>query len=181
MKTIQLYYDYFRHQAETHVDLLHQETSGQRVFEVIDIDEALGDFRSGIQHQGYMFRLINYTYVVSQRTHQATREIQGGFLVAKYYNSGKEGKAAYLTAMAATQRVLDDVIAKMITDSRAGHPLFDNYFDSEQDLNIQPVNYAGDGTYCGWMCIFRTEQFFDNCFTPNAARWSDGGVTPEPE
>jgi hypothetical protein len=181
VKDIQLYYDYFRHQAETHNLLLHQETEGQRVFEIIEIEDALGDFRSGVKRQDYIMRLINYTFVVGQRSHQATKELQGGFIIAKWYNENEGGKAAYINALVAAEQVMNDMISKMIIDSRNGHPLFDNYFDSEQDINVQPVRNTGDGSYAGWMAIFRTDQFFDNCFTPDAARWSDGGQTPYAE
>lgn len=124
-----------------------------------------------------MVRLINYTYVVGQRTHQATKEIQGGFIIAKHFNP-RGSHQEYLNAMIAAEEVMDDFISKMIRDSREGHPLFDNYMDSEQDITIQPVLDTGDGTYCGWMCIFRTKQFFDNCFNPNTTVWADGGITP---
>lgn len=177
MKTIQLYYDYFRHQARTHVDLLHQEAEGQEVFGIIDIEQALGDFRTDIQPKGYMMRLINYTYSIGQRTHEATKELQGGFVIAKQYDP-RGDRTLYHAAMSAAEQVTDDIIGKMILDSRAGHPLFDHYFDDKQDIRVSPVLATGDGAYCGWMCIFRTPQFFANCFNPNADRWTDGGQTP---
>lgn len=124
-----------------------------------------------------MMRLINYTYMPSQRTHQATKELQGGFIIAKHFNPRGDHQE-YLDAMIAAERVMDDIISKMILDSKEGHPLFDNYLDANQDINITPVLDTGDGTYCGWMCIFRTEQFFANCSTPQPDRWLDGGTTP---
>lgn len=179
MKSIQLYYDYFEHQAINHVDLRHADVDGQRVFAIIDIDKALGDFRSGQQPQGYMMRLINYTYSVGQRTHQMAKELQGGFIIAKNFDP-RGLHDEYLAAMVAAERVMDEVISKMVLDSRNGHPLFDNYFDAEQDVNVQPVLDTGDGTYCGWMCIFTTQQFFSNCSNPDPDRWDDGGTTPLP-
>ena len=178
MKTIDTYYDYFRHQAANHVDLQHEETRGNKVFEIIEVDDAIGDFRSGAQHQGFIFRLINYTYRVSFVTHEATKTMQGGFLIAKYYNTDKSGKQAYNDAMVAAEKVVDDIIAKMIVDSENSHPLFNNSFDIDQDISIQPVNQKGDGNYCGWICIFTIDQFFDNCFDPQPSRWDDGGLTP---
>jgi len=152
------------------------------VFAIIDIETALGDFRSGAKRQDFIFRLINYTYVVTQDSHEATKEIQGGFLVAKYCNVNADGPQSYEDAIDAAEVVMDDMIKKMIADSHNGHPLFDHYFDASQDITIQPVNYTGDGTYVGWMCIFRTKQYFGNCLeTTSITRWDDNGVTPYDE
>jgi hypothetical protein len=179
VKTISLYYDYFKHQAENHVLLRHSDEAGNKVFDVIDIETALGDFRSGVKRQDYIFRLINYTYVITQDTHEATKEIQGGFLIARYYNVNANGPDDYKEAMDAAEIVVDDMIKKMIADSHNGHPLFDHYFDADQDITVQPVNHKGDGTYCGWMCIFRTKQYFGNCLEGTSmTRWDDNGQTP---
>jgi len=178
MKTIQVLYDYFLHNCESHVDLAHDMSSGNRVFQLVSVEQALGDFRSGAQHQGYLVRLIEYTYGITQLEHEATKEIQFGFIVAKYFREDADGSSAYVAAMSSAERVMDDFLAKMVADSRNGHPLFDHYFDSRQDVNVQPVLHTGDGNYCGWMAIVRTPQYFEHCYTPAPDRWTDGGLTP---
>lgn len=179
MKNIQLYYDYWQHQAESHVDLQHSEADGSRVFEVITIDDALGDFRSGVKKQDFIFRLIKYYFTVGQNEHQISKELNGGFIVAKWYNP-REGKEARFAAEVAAERVMNEMIEKMIADSKNGHPLFDHYFDAPQNIRVQNVENTGDGSYTGWMCIYAADQFFSNCTEPSAARWADGGLTPLP-
>ena len=171
-------FDYFETGCAAHNDLQHQITAGHRVFALTSVEQALGDFRAGAQHQGYIVRLVEYTYDVTQTTHEAVKTLQFGLLVAKYSNINAGGATAYLAALSDAERVMDDFINRMVADSRAGHPLFDSYFDNQQQINVQPLERTGDASYCGWMAIIRLPQYFNNCFNPDPARWSDGGLTP---
>lgn len=180
MKNIQLYYDYWKHQAESHVLLQHSDTDGSRVFEVVTIDDALGDFRTGVKKQDFIFRLIKYYFTVHQNEHQVTKEINGGFIVAKWHNKNRDGKAARFAAEVAAEEVMNEMIEKMIADSKNSHPLFDHHLDAAENIRVQAVEDAGDGSYVGWMCIYTADQFFSNCTDPDPARWSDGGLTPIP-
>lgn|GEM_PF-1952022 len=180
VKFSDLYRKYFEHQAINHPVLQHDPTTrGRKIFAVIDIEESHGDFVGRVPDKGFVMRLINYTYQVGQQEHQATKSIQGGFMIARYYNESKNGKQDYFSALDASEKIVDEIIEKMIADSQNGHPLFDNYFDSEQYTNVQSINFEGDGTYAGWRCLFRTDQFWRNCLdSPDAPAWLDGGLTP---
>ncbi|MEL6968635.1 MAG: hypothetical protein AAFO02_00590 [Bacteroidota bacterium] len=180
MKDIQLYYDYWQHQAENHTLLQHSEAAGSRVFQVIGIEEALGDFRSGVKKQDFIFRLIKYYYTVGQPDHRITKTLNGGFIIAKWYNEQTGGKEAKFAAEVAAEQVMDQMIEKMIADSKNGHPLFDHSIDSPENFHIQTVEQGGDGNYVGWMLIYEAEQLFSNCTNPDPANWLDGGLTPLP-
>lgn len=177
---IQDYIDYFKHQAETHPDLLHDDASGQRVFALVTVEQAMGDFRTGAQTKATIVRLLEYSYVVDdQGKSQNAKAMQGGFIVASYYSARSGGDAAYIAAMAKSERIADEIIEKMITDSQAGHPLFDYSLDSRQQIQVNPIRNTGDATYVGFIVLFAYENFFRVCTThDDAPAWTDGGQTP---
>lgn len=175
----ELYRKYFRHQCVNHPDLLHADAAGSRVFQLIDVEEALGDFRSGAKEKGYIFRLVNYTYQVGDNgNHETLKEVQGGFLVAKHFSSRKTGTTDYYTAVQNSERITDDIIEKMFADSRNGHPLWHSSLDSRQQITVQPQTLNTD-SYTGWLVIFRWWYPFRDCITSEEAPdWGDGGKTP---
>jgi len=173
----ELYRAYLQHQAENHPDLLHSNTEGQRVFEMMHLEEVVSDLRSTAREKGYIMRGFHYTYNVNDNG-QGRKFAQGGFLIAKAFSSRTTGKESFFDAMDNSERIVDEIIEKMISDSRAGHPLFLHSLDSGQSINIRPRPYVSDG-YAGWFCTF---DFFNNfrvCITDDAApAWVDGGKTP---
>lgn len=176
MKLFDLYRAYFKHQAKNHPDLLHSDASGGRVFEVISVDEAIGDLRTSGKEKDFILRLLDYTYEVSDDTQSQIRKyIQGGFIVAKYHSPRSGGKESYYTAMEESERVMDELIAKMIADSQNGHPLFFHSLDSRQNITVNPLVSTEDGTYSGWICFFRFAPHFPECV---AEGWLDDGLTP---
>lgn len=179
MARYELYRKYFLHQCEHHPDLNHSEENGNRVFEVIDIEDALGDFRTGAKEKSYIFRLINYTYSVGDDAeHEVKKTFTGGFLIAKYFDIKNTGKAALYSAMNDSEKVMDEFIEKMISDSQNGHPLFNYSFDSRQQINIQPALQVNP-SYAGWLITFSWSDHFRICLTdPSAPIWVDGGQTP---
>lgn len=171
------YINYFKWQCENHPDLLHADTPGSRVFEVIDIEEALGDFRGSVKEKDFIFRLIMYTYAPRLEDNNFRKLMQGGFIVAKNYSSRK---TTHLAALLAAEQVTDHIIAKMISDSANGHSLFGNSLDDGSDISVVPVLYTGDGSYAGWRVIFSFSNYFDTCIPgASAPAWLDDGVTPE--
>jgi hypothetical protein len=180
MKFFDLYVNYFKHQAESHPALRHNDAIGQRVFAVISVDEALGDFRAGLKPKSYLMRLLEYSYRVSDSgNHEVVKMHEGGFLVAHYHSAREGGSAAYFEAMSKSEKVLDEIIEKMIADSRAGHPLFYYSLDSKQDFKVSPHGYVGDSTYAAWVCTFTFKRYWPNCITrPDAPAWLDDGETP---
>lgn len=174
------YVAYFKHQAENHPDLLHSDAVGSRVFQVVSVDEAMGDFRTGAKEKATIMRLLNYTYVISDRGQTEVRKyLQGGFIIASYYSNKAGGTDAYLAALAKSEKIADEIIEKMIADSKAGHPLFHRSLDSRQQITVSPVTDTGDGTYTGWLVLFDFYEYWRNCITSeDAPAWLDDGVTP---
>jgi len=171
-----LYRKYWEHQAANHPDLLHQADAGSRIFEVITIDEALGDFRSGVKEKSFIMRLIEYTYTVGRSGGEVHKFLQGGFIIARHYSQRANGSSDYLQAMLDGERIVDDMIEKAIADSRNGHPVFNYSIDSEHDFSVIPVRMPD---YAGWRCIYTWQNFFRDCITSSEApAWVDGGVTP---
>lgn len=177
-----LYRKYFLHQCENHPDLQHAAVAGSRVFQTIGVEEALGDFRSGAKEKGIIFRLIDYTYVITDGgspTAQIQKEIQGGFIVAKYYSNRQGGQSEMYEAMDDAERITDEILEKMIADSLNGHPLFNFTLDSRQEFTVNPIGYVGDTSYAGWMALFRFSNHWRNCLSDESApAWLDDGVTP---
>jgi hypothetical protein len=171
------YINYFRWQCANHPDLLHSDEAGSRIFEVIDIDEALGDFRSGVKEKDFIFRLIMYTYSPRLVDNNFKKQLQGGFIIAKNFSPRKSN---HLEASRAAEEITDHFIAKMISDSANGHSLWMHSLDDGSDISVVPVLLTGDGAYAGWRVIFSFENFFDHCVPgASAPEWLDEGVTPE--
>lgn len=171
------YRKYFEHQATAHPDLQHG--TGGNVFATINVEEALGDFRAGAKEKGFIFRLINYFFSIGDNgAHETRKEINGGFIIAHYHSPRTGGVEQIYEALRKSEKVGDEIIEKMITDSRNGHPLFGRSFDSNQDVTAQPVTSVGDN-YSGYRYIFKFSNHWRNCITAaEAPAWTDGGTTP---
>ena len=175
-----VYNAYFEHQAINHPDLLHDPASGQRAFAIISLEEALGDFRSGAKAKGPIMRLIEYSYTASDfGAHEVRKRIEGGFIIAHYHSARAGGSDGYLDAMVASERIVDEIVEKMIGDSKAGHPLFYYSLSSRQDFTVNPTRFIGDACYSGYICLFSFSNYFRACPDGEGApAWLDGGVTP---
>ena len=172
---LQLYDSYFRHQATAHPLLLH--TDAQPVYEMIGIDEDYGDLRSKANPNGYAMRAIEFSYQAGQDGSGILRKvIRGAFMVAKIYSPRNDSSADYITAMNAAQTIVDNIIEKMIRDSRNGHPLFGYSIDSTQDFQVAPTLRPGDGAYAGWECVFTIRPLFPQAC--DTVGWTDSGLTP---
>lgn len=175
--TAALYRAYLAHQAATHPDLLHADETGRRVFAMMHVEEVVSDLRSTATEKGFIMRGLHYTYRLRDDG-DGRRIIEGGFMVAKQYSAREGGTAAFLKAMDDAERIVNEIVEKMIADSRAGHPLFLHSFDSEQDVSVTPRPLVSDG-YAGWMAIFTFSNFFESCLDrEDAPAWTDDGITP---
>jgi hypothetical protein len=179
MARYDLYRKYFKHQCENHPDLAHADTNGSKVFQTIDVEEALGDFRTGAKEKSFIFRLINYTFQVGDDGADETKKIfTGGFIVARYFDQRNTGESDFYTAVESSEKIVDELIEKMVSDSRAGHPLFYHTLDARQNINVQPALQFAPG-YAGWLVTFTFSNPIRICLTDEAApAWSDGGQTP---
>lgn len=173
-----LYRAYLKHQAVNHPALQHSDTEGQRVFAMIQVEEALADLRTAAKEKDYIMRGFHYTYNV-QDDGQGRKYMQGGFMIAKAYSASEGGTDALLAALDAAETVVDEIIEKMVSDSRNGHPLFLYSLDSAQRIDVRPRPLISDN-YAGWMCFFDFFNYFRVCLTDaEAPVWGDGGITPD--
>lgn len=150
----QLYVNYFKWLCQLHPALLHQD--GDKVFEVVSVEEAVGDFRGQVSAGGYFFRLIDYTWGAAETGNFQYQRKQGGFIIGKKLNIRNEGAAARIICRNQVETMVNDFIAHMLADSQNGHPLFGGNADNLEGLNIncQAMLNTGDGSYDGLLCTF---------------------------
>lgn len=180
MANIESVIGYFRHQCETHPDLLHSETPGQRVFEVSKWEEAWGDFRTDIREKGYAVRLVMPEFTLDNLDGCAARQYDVLFFVGKYAKPRTGAKADYYDALADCERVALDFVSKMVADSRAGHPLFNHTGETVADMNVKGefIHQFGDGSYVAVMMSLTFANIVH--VTTAGVAWTDGGLTPNP-
>lgn len=175
------YNSYFEYQATQHPELQHQPESGQQVFAIIPFTSAYGQYRTAIREKSFMMRLINYTFGMTDGDDQSRKSMVGGFIISKWHGTAQDITTEVTAAMEDSEKVVEDIVAKMVRDSQEGHPLFDSGADEVGDLqlNAQPLFFTGDGTYSGWIVTFKLNNYFDHCdSTRSGVVWPDGGTTP---
>lgn len=170
---------YFRYLCEQHPQLLHAETSGQRVFEVRAYEEAFGDFRTAAAEKGYAVRLILPTFAYQGDGNQAAKRYQVGLLVARYYSRREDSKTEVVAAMSDAETVGDAFLARIVADSRNGHPLFHYTADDAGALQVTGdfLDFQGDGAYAGVLYLFEFSTF-RGLDAACGVVWADGGLTP---
>jgi len=151
-----------------------------KVFETVNVDEALGDFRGNVQAKGFIFRLIDYTYrVADNEANDPQKLVNGAFLVAHHFSSRSGGKESYNLAKDNSEKIVDELIEKMIGDSQDGHPLFYYSMNTANNIHITPIANTGDSGYVGWICDFFFNNHFPICPGQSTdPAWIDGGTTP---
>ena len=165
MKVIEDYIKYFKHQAEQHPELLHSDVSGSRVFQVIDVEEAFGDFRTAVKEKDFIMRLLWPFWTLTDNYSDSRVSIQGGVLIAKYHGNRKEGSPEFISAMSESAIICHDIAEKMVADSQNNYPLFYESIRSVQHLNwnAQPAPFVGDTNYSGYICTFSFDNHMRNC------------------
>jgi hypothetical protein len=141
----------------------------------------LGDLRSVAKAKSFIFRLINYTYQIAdpQIKGDVQKHINGGFIIAHHHSARKDGASGFYEAMLKSEKIVDEIIEKMIHDSNTGHPLFNYSLNTPSGVHVQPKIAMGDSGYSGWLCTFHIANFWRNCITSlDAPAWGDGGQTP---
>jgi len=172
--------DYFKNLCVQHPDLLHSETSGERVFEVKAYEAAFGDFRTGGQEKAFFVRFILPTIVYAKSGNNARKVYKAGLMVGKYYSTREDEKTAKVEAWSAAERVADDFMARIVADSRNGHPLFFNSIDNPENLGVEGdfLDNQGDGSFAAVLYFFDFSNF--RCLDAGGdefAEWLDGGLT----
>lgn len=175
--------DYFRYLCEQHPDLLHDEAVGLRVFEVRDLEEAFGALRTGIKPKAFAVRLVLPSMSYRGEGNNARKKYQFGLLVAKSHGKRDTLDADVIAAIAAAEKITDEILERMVSDSRNGYALFLYSIDQTDNLAAtgEVVLNVFDGTYSGILTMFEFEVFrkmvstsSDGC---DAVGWLDGGLT----
>lgn len=172
--------DYFKYLCEQHPLLLHSDNSGQQVFEVKGVEEAFGAFRTGASEKAYFVRMVLPTMDFKNAGTTPRKGYQFGLVFGKFYSRREDSIDEIITALSLAEKLGDQFVARMISDSRNDHPLFQNCCDQPDGLNLTGdcFLYEGDGSYAAVMYMF-------DLATPRAVEsdcqeitWADGGLTP---
>lgn len=172
------YQNYFSYLTEQHPAMAEQAATGS-TFAMMDIEDSFGDLRIATAEKGYIFRLFNYTYQVDLVGGENNKLLVGGWIVAHYFGARRATEADYAAALAKAELINDEFIERIIHDNNAGHPLWNYSYPDKIDINVQPVRFTGDASYCGYRTIISWSNYFRVCLSdPAAPEWLDGGNTP---
>ena len=169
---------YFENLCVQHPDLQHDEATGERVFEVVAYEEAFGDFKTAGQEKTFFVRFILPTMQFRDQGDNARKVYQMGLMVGRYYSRREDGRTEMVEAWSDAERVADDFIARMVTDSRNGYALFSNSVDKVGNMNIAGDFWEaqGDGSFCAVLYMFEVGNY--RCIEgDDVVDWADGGLT----
>lgn len=174
-----LYFNYFKAVAINHVALAHSDARGQQVFDYADIESAFGKLRDGTKPQAWIMRLVMPRRSFRRENDVTQRVLDGGFLLAKYADARLRGDQAIIDAQDEVLEVADQIVERIVGDSRNGHPLFCYAADRADRLAWNAIAQAnvGDGNYHGYFCTFEIANSFDSVGVCNPDAWTDGGLT----
>lgn len=177
--------DYFKNLCVQHPQLLHDDDAGGRVFDVRDLDGAFGALRTGMKEKSYSVRLVLPTMEYRHEVgNNARKAYQMGLMVAKYHGRRDMLDSDVIGAIADAEKVADEFLERMISDSRNGYDLF--RYSIDQIDNLKPtaevVLNLFDGSYSGVFVMFEfwvwrktNSVSTGDC---DAVAWEDGGLTP---
>jgi hypothetical protein len=144
------YIEYFRQLCTDHIALSHADASGQSVFQVISQAQAVGDFRSESDTDGYLFRLIEPQWGLSS----LSRDMLGGFILAKRFSHREQVDDG--TTLHEIDRIGYQFAWRMVQDSLNGRPFLNYSIRELSDLQFKalPKSMLADG-YIGRLFTFR--------------------------
>lgn len=164
------YIDYMKTLAVNHAELCHEDKKGKEAFFRMNIQELYGAWRSGIRPKGIALVAIEYLAKLSSKSSkQILSERQAGFLVIGHHRGNDD--AAQLEILAKTEKIVLQIINRMIKQSQGGHPLLGCSISSHNDFNYTPQYNLGDGNYAGWLVTFQFNTPVDSCV--NQKYWKD--------
>lgn len=175
------YISYFKYLTAQHTLFQHADTEGSRVFAVISQEQAAGDFRTGADTEGWLFRLVVPQWVLSENGHGGgfyTKDWLGGFIIAKRFSAREEGDEAQMLCLDDCDQQGEIFAGRIIQDCENGHPLFNFSVRSPIQLQFRalPKMQITDG-YIGRLFTFRYQNSAVNC-GKNTTSWLDDGLTP---
>jgi hypothetical protein len=174
------YVHYFKYLVEQNAQLQHTDALGSRVFAVISQEEAVGDFRSGADTEGWLFRLVIPQWALGENGDGGglySKDWLGGFIIAKRFSNREGDDMAQLTNIDDCDRLGEQFATRIIRDCEAGHPLFNYSVRSPQQLQFKalPKTVTADN-YAGRLFSFRYQNKAKFC--PQTGVWNDNGFTP---
>lgn len=175
---------YFKYLCEQHPLLLHADTPGQRVYEVRGLEDAFASIRNTAKQKDYLVRLLMPTMGLSNGADadHSRKGYQVGLLVLRYNSSREAPDSEVVAAANASEKIADQMISRLLSDSREGYPPFQHLNSTPESLDLsgEVVLRALDGSYSGVMYIFslRTTRNVRSECQPTS--WADGGATPWP-
>ena len=174
--------EYFQYLCEQHPLLAHSDTAGARVFEVKAYEQAFSDFRTAVKPKDYFVRMVLPTMTMRSQQMQAVKNYQVGLVFGKFYSRREGTSADLLTAFTDAEKVADQFIARMVADSRNGHPLFFGSIDLVDNMKLQGDFWQaeGDGSYGAVMYLIDFSTFRGLDADCSDIVWNDGGSTPYP-
>jgi hypothetical protein len=172
---------YFTYLSAQHPDLLHADTAGERVFEVRDLDNAFGALRTGIKEKDFAVRLVLPTAEFHTEANNTRKVYQIGLLVAKYHGRRDVTDSGVIEAISDAERVAEDFLERIVSDSRNGLPLLGHSVDQVENLKatLEMLPSLFDGSYSGVLLMFELAPWRKVISTAcDPVAWEDGGLTP---
>ena len=149
MGFFQDYVDYFKVKW-----LAHPNSGGEAAknFMTIDIEEALGQFRSRLKDDEYVFLLIHYT--TDRPPYNVNAEIQRecGFYIMKKYSDRQDDD--YIASLDAAETVGWEIMNAVIADSVAGHSLLQYSLNTDAQIKANHTLKSFAPSYVGWLFMF---------------------------
>jgi hypothetical protein len=175
--------NYFRYLCTQHPLLLHTDAAGHRVFEVRDLEAAFSAIRTGIKEKDFAVRLLLPTVEYRSEANNMRKQYQLGLLVAKYHGRRETTDADVIEAITDAERVAEDFLERIVSDSRNGYWLFaysvDQVDNMKPTLEVLPALF--DGSYSGVLLLFEMAPWRKIISTAcDPVAWVDGGLTPPP-
>lgn len=167
MGNIEDWRNYYEDLTKNLLALSHDPDNDRKRFYEIMLEEII----SGITHKlpsnddgafliwsGYIDRMR------FQEISKSDREMM--FFVMQSVGSDKD-YSLYAPAKANCENIINDIISKMVKDSRDEHPLFDQAFNRAENITkIETQFKIGSVTYIGWQVSIQLVVYPNLCFNP---------------
>jgi hypothetical protein len=156
------YFAYFKHQCTVIPDLGHQETEGNRVFHVIDTDEAYDTLKNKAKEQSYQFRLLLPTAAPTSAIYNVP--VNYGFIITHFHSKRELGDNSFLQAIEKAYAMGWRIINQMLYDAQHNR-LFMDGVGKLQDLNlaVNPRISDIDPNYSGYIFTFDGFEKIKQC------------------
>jgi hypothetical protein len=174
------YANYFEYVASKHPLLNHVAEIGKRTFDVIPQSDVK-DFdmiRTEIDAAAdFAMVAVIPTLELQERTDAGVnRTYTGAFFVLKKYSSRNDEKRSWYGGTSEAEGIAEDILQRIVKDSRNKHPLFHRSCDTMGALNYRMLERKVSN-WSGLLVTFNFSNIMPDC--PNTTtNWLDNGLTP---